>query len=125
MNLHGFVAGNIDAVNPRISCLYKASTGYTYDAAGAQVPAYAAPVTVLARFQPMTSDDLKMVDAVDQQRNRTKVYLFGESDGVVRSQLKGGDIITDPQNNVWLVSQPMEQWAQDWCSVAVTLQNGS
>jgi hypothetical protein len=39
--------------------------------------------------------------------------------------MKGGDLLTDGNGDVWLVAMVLEQWqhSNGWCSVAVTLQN--
>jgi hypothetical protein len=42
----------------------------------------------------------------------------------VRTDQKGGDLLTMPDGSVWLVAMVLEHWA-DWTSVAITLQDGS
>jgi hypothetical protein len=58
------------------------------------------------------------------------VYAFGDVEGVVRPDLKGGDVLLFPQTcgrdpQTWLVVHVFETWAPDaagWCSVLVALQ---
>jgi len=41
--------------------------------------------------------------------------------------VKGGDLITEPDGTVWLVTTELEAWSASagWTKVAVTQQNGS
>ena len=43
LNLDAFVAGNIEAVNPRIALTVQLSSGYSYNAQRQQVPSYETP----------------------------------------------------------------------------------
>lgn len=127
MNLHGIVAGAIAAVNPTITGVFKASTGYTTAGDGTQVPTYAAPINVPMQVQALTFKDLTQLDGLNLNGTKRAIYLYGAANGVVRPTAKGGDLIvlTDAVNaGTWLVAQVLEQWP-DWCKVAVTLQNGS
>lgn len=87
--------------------------------------AMSSSLTVQGQVQAMQYKDLMQVDSLNLNGTRRKIYLYGASNGVVRTSLKGGDLITDPNNQVWLVAMVIEQWAIDWASVATTLQNGS
>lgn len=76
--------------------------------------------------QAMQYRDLMQVQGLNLNGTRRKVYLYGDVNGIVRVTLQGGDLITDAQGNVWLTAMVLEQWHNPaWCSVAVTLQNGS
>lgn len=123
MNLHGLASGAIAAVNPFVPLTWKASIGYTTNADGTRTPNYAAPVTVMGQVQALQYRDIQQIDGLNLQGTRRKIYFYGEVDGLVRSLSKGGDLILDGQGNTWLVAMVLEQWP-DWCSVAVTLQNG-
>lgn len=122
MNLVAYTSGAIDAVNPRRPLTWQESTGFTTSPDGTQVPTYNAPVTLLGQIQPITWKDLQQLDALNVQGTRRKIYLYGVKQGVVRSLEKGGDLLTDEAANVWLVAQVMEQFSDEWCSVAATLQ---
>jgi hypothetical protein len=55
------------------------------------------------------------------------VYLYGNIQGVVRVDQKGGDILQFPETTCgeiknWKVVNVIETW-EDWCHVIVTLQN--
>ena len=102
----------------------KVSTGSTISADGTRTPSYASPITISGQVQPLTWRDIQQLDGLNLQGTRQKIYLNGRIDGLIRSQNKGGDLITDASGNVWLVAQVLEIWP-DWCSVAATLQDGS
>jgi hypothetical protein len=82
-------------------------------------------LVVQGQVQPMQYKDLLQTEGLNLNGTRRKVYLYGASNGVVRTSLKGGDLLTDQINNVWKVALLVEQWAATWCSVVVTLQNGA
>jgi hypothetical protein len=125
MNLHGIAGPIIGAVNPNIHVVFEESTGYTKDAAFRQVPAFAAPVTLLGQVQELTSKDLQHLEAMNVQESSVAIYLYGTANGVVRVKQEGGDRITVPSGpsaGVYKVTRVIEQWP-DWVKVAVVLQN--
>ncbi len=128
MNLHGMVAPYIAAVNPMIAVTIQFSQRNTVADDGTPTPLYSAPVAASAQIQPLTYRDLQQLDGINLQGTRYKFYLYGQVDGVVRAESKGGDLITVPPGNrhagVYLVAQVLEQFP-DWVSCACTLQNGS
>jgi len=77
------------------------------------------------QVQPVQYKDMLQMDGLNLQGERRKFYLFGAVDGLVRVDNKGGDLITDPWNNVWLVATVSEQWRRNWVAALCTLQNGS
>jgi hypothetical protein len=84
-------------------------------------------MVVQAQIQPITWKDLQQLEGLNLQGTRVKMYLRGEVDAIVRSQNKGGDLITVASGvnvGTWLVAQTMEQFP-DWCCVACTLENGA
>lgn len=81
---------------------------------------------LLGSVQPMSARDLRQVEGMNLAGVQWKVYLHGEVDSIVRSEKKGGDLITIPSGphaGVWLVVVILEQFA-DWCCAGITLQNG-
>lgn len=120
MNLHGIAAGAIGAVNPFITGTLTASTGCTTAADGTQVPAYAAAVTARIQVQALTYSDLQQTSGLNIQGEARGIYLYGEWNGVLRPEVKGGDLITFNSQR-WLVKQVLEQWP-DWCKVVAVRQ---
>lgn len=127
MNLHSIVSNAISSVNPWITVSIKPSTGYTTDANYKQVPAYGATVVMSGQLQPLSYQDLQHLDGLNIQGTRRVLYLNGSWPGVVRSDGIGGDIITLPDNSIWLVAQVLEDWhnTAGWTKVIITLQNNA
>lgn len=124
MNLHGIASGYVGAVNPQILAKIQKSTGYTTGGSGKRTPTYAPAQDVLCQVQAMQYNDLVQVDGLNLQGTKRKIYMDGHWEGLVRSDKKGGDLLTMPDGDVYLVALVLEQWP-DWCVVAVTLQDGS
>ena len=127
MNLNHVVGGVTAAINPRLICQYQASNGYTVGDDGKQVPQYLDAIAVLTQVQPLSSTDLRMLDALNLQGNFRAMYVDMKWQGLSRPEIKGGDLVTEPDGTVWLVSTELEAWSASagWTKVAVTQQNGS
>lgn len=123
MNLHGIVSGAINAVNPFVTVAVSYSTGYATDSNYVQVPTYET-FPAKAQIQALSGKDLRQVEGLNLQGTVRAIYFYGDVEAIVRVLRKGGDMITDSDNNAWLVNQVLETWP-DWCKVVVTLQNGS
>lgn len=124
MNLHGIVNPIIQAVNSNVAASIKLSTGST-NVRGVQTPTYARPVNRSVQVQPLQYRDISQADGMNLQGTRRSIYVYGRLDGLVRSQLKGGDLLTiasGVNRGTWLVAFVGEQWP-DWCRVVCTLQN--
>lgn len=81
-------------------------------------------LTVSAQVQPLTFGDIQQLDGLNIQGTRRAVYFYGQVDGLVRVDNKGGDLVTLADGRIYLVALVLEQWP-DWCKCAVTLQDGS
>ncbi len=93
MNLHGIVRGAINSVNPDKTALYLSSTGNTVNADFSQTPSYAPGVRVRIQVQPIGKDELKHIDRLNLQGVFNTVFMFGDTQGLVRVQAKGGDLL--------------------------------
>lgn len=122
MNLAAMTMAQVAEVNPRTAASIQVSTGYATDASGKSVPQYAAPVDVMAQVQALTGKDLRQVEGLNLNGTVRAIYVYGELDGAVRVNQKGGDLLTFG-GQVWLTNLVVEQW-NDWCKVVATLQNG-
>lgn len=82
-------------------------------------------LVVPAQIQSMTYRDLQQTDGLNLQGDRRAIYFYGDIEGIVREDRKGGDLVTFPDGTVWLVAIVLETWgpSKDWCKVAVTRQN--
>lgn len=126
MNLRAIANAAIQSVNPDIGIGYSASTGYTTNAAGTQLPTYASAVSVRAQVQAVRGKDLEHVANLNLQNLYRNVRMFGNTQGIVRPDAKGGDLLTFAQVpagtiQTWLVVAVLETWPE-WCSVIVCLQ---
>lgn len=130
MNLHGIVRGVIPSVNPDTLMIWQQSIAPTVTGAFKPVAAYAADQPVRGNVQALTGKDLKHAALQNIQGVLRGVYLFGNVQGVVRPDAKGGDLLVFPQAlggtpQTWLVVTVLETWGVEqsgWCKVAVALQ---
>lgn len=120
MNLHGIAGPIVAAVNPTVTVTVWTSTGSTTGADGRQTPTYASR-TAQAQIQALTYRDLVQTDGLNMNGVKRAVYFYGDVEGIVRSADRGGDLVTFPDDTVWLVAMVLEAWP-DWCKVAVVLQ---
>ena len=125
MNLRGIANGVASVINPNIAITLISSSGYTTDAAGHRTP-LTTSTSLTGQVQAMSGDDLKHIDGLNIQGVFRSVYLYGNIQGVVRADGKGGDTLRFPQvpggvTQDWLVVQVMESWP-DWARVIVCLQ---
>lgn len=129
LNLHAIVRGAINTVNPDLAGFYYASNGYATNTAGARTPAYIKTPMQL-QVQALSGRDLKHEDFMNMQGVKRSVYMFGNTVGVDRPDVKGGDLLSFPQVSggtpqLWLVVVVLESWSPDpasWCKVGVVLQ---
>jgi hypothetical protein len=82
-------------------------------------------VTLQAQVQPLTFRDLQRLSGLNLSGETKAIYVNGPLNGVVRPKLKGGDVVTMRNGEVWLVTQILEAWNQSagWTKAAITLQN--
>lgn len=125
MNLHGIVRGAITSVNPDVAATLYRSTGYTTSTSGKQTPSYAV-VTGSIQVQHLSGKDLKHAERLNLQGVLRSVYMFGDWQGVVRADEKGGDLLVFrpvPADDlkVWKVVNVAETYP-DWCKVLVAMQ---
>ncbi|MEK7888228.1 hypothetical protein AAB992_14005 [Burkholderia contaminans] len=124
MNLHGITAPCVAAVNPWVTVSLQASSGYSTAPDGTRTPAYANPVAMAAQLQSLTSKDLVQLEGLNVQGEQRALYLYGNWQGVLRPEVKGGDLVTLPDGSPWLVTHVLENWSLtcNWCKVCVTRQ---
>jgi hypothetical protein len=127
MNLHNIVGPCVAAVNPWVTATYKQSTGYATNPDGTRAPSYATPVSIQVQMQALQYRDLMQLEGLNIQGVRQAMYINGNIEGVDRASQRGGDLITLPDNSVWLVALVLEDWygTDGWTKVAVTKQDGS
>lgn len=84
-------------------------------------------LSLRAQIQPLTKSDLMQLEGLNLNGDKKKIYMNGSIDGVIRIDIKGGDLVTTPNGQVWLVVQNLEGFSDTagWVSAAMVLQNGS
>jgi hypothetical protein len=81
---------------------------------------------VSAQVQPISTGDLRKLDALNIQGVSQKVYLNGTLRGLQRINSLGGDLVVLDTGETYLVKAVMEQWAAGnimWVCCAIVLQN--
>jgi hypothetical protein len=116
----------IQGINADQYVVWVMNQGYTTQPDGTRTPNQTSR-TVRANVQALSGSDLRHVDGLGLQGVMRSVYLYGDVEGIVRADNKGGDVLQFPQVpggtvNDWLVTQVLEVWPH-WCKVIVTLQN--
>jgi hypothetical protein len=88
------------------------------------VPTYGSPVAVPCQLQSLQYRDIAQIDGLNIQGDKSKIYISGAVAGAVRASRQGGDLVTMPDNSVWLVVVVLEKFPE-WCSFGIVLQNGA
>jgi hypothetical protein len=81
---------------------------------------------VSAQVQPITTGDLRKLDALNIQGVSQKAYLNGTLRGLQRINSLGGDLVVLDTGETYLVKAVLEQWAAGnvmWVCAAIVLQN--
>lgn len=126
IDVRGIANAAIQPVNENIAAQYVASTGYNTNAAGARTPTFAAAVPVMIQAQASKEADLRHVEKLNLQSIYKTVRMWGNTQGVVRVEAKGGDLLYFPNVpagtlRVWKVEAVLETWPT-WCTVVVCMQ---
>ena len=125
MNLRALANALTSQINANQSISWVQNTGYTINAAGKRTPT-TTTVSIMAQIQALSGGDLMHMDGMNLQGVMRTVFMYGNPQGVVRVDSKGGDILQFPEipggvTRNWLVTQVIETWP-NWAKVVVTLQ---
>lgn len=125
MNLRAVVAGPTSAINPDSPANLYFSLGQGPTGAdGTRPPLYSDPDFISAQVQPISTGDLRKLDALNLQPTNEKIYITGQLNGLNRLFKLGGDLVVLPNGATYLVKAVLEGWVSaGWCSVAVVQQN--
>lgn len=126
MNLRALANPVIQWTNPNISVTWIQSTGYTTGGDGTRTTTTSSS-TIQAQVQGLSANDLQHIDGLNIEGVKRSVHMYGNVQGVVRADSKGGDILQFPEipgGTImnWRVIQVMETWP-DWSRVIVVLQS--
>ncbi len=125
INVRGMANASTQVVNSNLTISLQRSTGYTTAPNGTQVPTFTT-LSGEAQIQALGPEDLKYMNSLNIQGVKRKVYLYGNWMGVVRTDAKGGDVLTFPQvpgdtAQQWKAVTVFETWPT-WSSIGVVLQ---
>jgi hypothetical protein len=125
MKIRTIANAAIQGINADQYVTWVQNSGYTTAPDGDRTPTQVS-IQVRANVQALSGSDLRHVDGLNIQGVMRSVYLYGDVEGIVRADGKGGDMLQfamTPGGEVhnWLVTQVIETWAR-WCKVIVTLQ---
>ena len=128
MNLNAIAGSIVSAINPTITVSWQRSTGSTLNADYTRTPTFQT-TQIAVQEQPLSSNDLRLLDGLNIQGVTRKVYANVSLLGTDRLTQQGGDLLifTDPVTSAaqtWLVTIVFETWDQagPWSSVGLTLQ---
>lgn len=130
INVRSIANGAIQAINPNIVAPFYANTGPSApNAAGRITPTFAAPVNTTIQVQAAKASMLEHFEGLNMQAVYRNVRMWGNSQGVVRVNQQGGDMLQFPETiggpvRWWKVEGVLETWANSlgWCSLLVSLQ---
>jgi hypothetical protein len=126
LNLNAAVNSVTRRVNPNFPASLLVSTGFSM-VNHVPVPSYAAPLPIIAQVQPLTTGDVRQLDALNIQGAERVIFMNGAAHAILRVKQTGGDLVvfaanTLPEGNTWKILASLEQWgANTWCKVAVVL----
>jgi len=120
MDLYDCVESLIDVVSPyRIVTLLR-SSDYTIGTGHRQTPTYSTPISVSAQIQSIDSKELSQLDGLNLQNITKVIYIHGLLSGVIREDVKGGDIIQFDSHK-WLIVKVLELWPE-WTKAIIVMQ---
>lgn len=125
IDVFGIANAAIQAVNGNIPATWRRSNGYLIDDEGIQIPQYL-DTDVFVQVQAVSGDALAFTDGLDIQGVMRSVYMYGNVQGVVRSDERGGDLLLFSQTpgepvQTWKVVTVIETWPE-WAHVIAVLQ---
>lgn len=125
MNLRSIANSIITSVNPNIKAIWRRSNGYVTGSDGKRAPAYI-DTNVEIQTQALSANTLEFVQGLNIQGVMRLVYMYGNAQGIVKPDERGGDILIFPQTQgqpaqKWKIVTVVETWP-DWSHVVVVLQ---
>lgn len=127
LNLHHVVRGAITSIHPDESCILYQSIGQK-NVKGKVTPIYAEPKTVKGNFQPLSTDALTHMEAMNQTPCDEQVFLYSDTDlpvsGMHRLPItRNGDFIKRSDGTWWLIVSVIKDWSWDgWANVGIKRQ---
>ena len=128
INLRAIVNPATAVLHPNESITFYLSVGQTTDRTCTK-PVFAAPLSVQAQIQSLTSQDMQLDAGVPKSEIGCKAYLFSAQDsqgkpaGIIRALGRGGDVIRRADGSWWKTTALPEDFsASGWVCVHITEQ---
>lgn len=128
LNLHAIANPAIAALHPNETITFYLSDGQITTREGTK-PLFAAPLTVQAQIQSLTSEDLQNDSGLPRSDIGYKAYLFsaqgsaGKPASIIRALGRGGDVIQRADGTWWKTTALPEDFsASGWVCVTLTEQ---
>ena len=132
INLRAIANRATSGINPNLTVTLRRSTGYTTDATGRQVPAYAPDEPITVQVQALTQREIEHLDRLNISNGQASVYTNTQLSSVDRPSQSGGDVLVfgsddatpaQMRGQTWLVVALLEGWVGGgWCKAAITSQ---
>lgn len=94
MNLRQIVNSITQTVNPNIIVSLQTSAGYQISSGQRQTPLYNPAVTGIGQMQALDGSDLRQIEDMNLQGTLKALYMYGNLAAVMRTDSKGGDLVT-------------------------------
>lgn len=127
MNIRKIANPAIQIVNPNILIVWMKSIGYLNNDDATRTPQFE-EIVLEAQVQALSAEDLRHESQLNIEGICRTIRIYGNMQGVVRPDVKGGDILkfpevsTDTVVQFWKITKVMETW-DNWCTVVATLLN--
>lgn len=127
LNLHHVVRGVITSIHPDETCVLYQSIGQR-NVKGKVTPVYAEPKVIKANIQPLSTDALTHMEAMNQTPCDEQAFLYSEPDlpvsGAHRLPItRNGDFIGRDDGTYWLITSVIKDWSWDgWANVGLKRQ---
>lgn len=122
VNLRAIANGITRSINPNLSVVLRAYSGYTTSAAGHVTASYAAAAPVEAQVQALTKLEIAHLDAMNISNCDRAAYVSVVVKATDRLEQTGGDLLQF-EGAWWLVTAILEGWTTaGWMKVALTKQ---
>lgn len=123
VNLRAIANKYTSGINPNLAVVLYAYAGYGVSASGKALPAYAAPVDVIAQVQALSIKEIQHLDALNVTGCTRSAYVNRQLFAIDRITQNGADVLTF-EGTPWQVTAILENWTSSgpWCKAALTQQ---
>jgi hypothetical protein len=107
LNLRQIVNPITNTVNSNIIVSLQTSAGYIIGSGQRQQALYNPPITGIGQMQALDGSDLRQIEDMNLQGTLKALYMYGNLAAVMRTDSKGGDLVTIKSGHNRTVSIPV------------------